>query len=331
MTKKSSNGMNMLIAKTHRLSSRLIGMQITSGTFFGIALSAIQMSAGFLIVGRTLIGGNFFLAIAIVLIGIVLALLIERLSIGGLAAIRGSNERLKQLRDGFYGRLALERRTAEEFELEDFHRQEKEAKGARGIACVFAILGMLLSAGIGDVFWHSLFESLQPPFIGYLLSTSCAAVIGLTFVHSELYQALMNGVLKEIVSDNFLMQIAVGAAGRDMQLDMTVDAYEAVRNNDEVRRPAQLKIEKTVAKQLTNFASQVEAVGDQVTQYNQQNIGGATPLALPAPRGKYHLHRAELLRLLNANKALSDRDVAKHFSISRSTANEWIKKAQAGQ
>jgi len=330
--KKSKNGMNMAIAETHRLSSRLIGMQITSGTLIGIALSAFQMSAGFLIVGTSLIGGNIFLAVLIVLIGIALALLVERLSIGGLAAIRGANERIKQLDDEFYGMLKREKRVAEEFEQKEFDRQKKETKGARKIAIVFAVVGILLSASLGDVWWHKLFEGLGG--IGYALSFSCAVVISLTFIHSELYQKLMNGVLREILADMFLMKVAVSVESQQMQLDMTVDAFKAVRNNAQVRAPAQAKIEKTVAKQLTNFATQVEAVGDHVASYNTLNspgITGSSQLALPAPRGKYPIHKAELLRLLNNNPQLSDRDVAAHFAISRSTANDWLKKARAGQ
>ena len=332
MATNSKNGMNLLIAKTHRLSGRLIGMQITMGTFIGIVLSAIQMSAGFLIVGQALIGGSFFLAVLIVLIGAALALLVERLSIGGLAAVRGTSEQLKRLRDDYYGMLRQEKRQAEEFEQKDFERQEKEFKQSRRMAIVFAVTGILLSAGLGDVFWHFLFNSLG--VVGYILSASCAAVISLTFIHSELYRALMNGVLREILADMHLMKVAVGVEGQQMQLDMTVDAYEAVRYNEQVRAPAQARIEKTVAKQLTNFAVQVEAVGNQVASYNNPNslgIPGTNQLLLPPPRGKYHLHRAELLRLLNANPQLSDTDAAKHFGISRSTANTWIKKARAGQ
>src|SRR6478672_4916504 len=81
-----ANRLNMAIAKTHRLSSRLIGMQLTGGNFLGIALSAVQMSAGFLILGEPIYQAAMIIAGAIVLIGMVLAVLIERLSLGGLSA-----------------------------------------------------------------------------------------------------------------------------------------------------------------------------------------------------------------------------------------------------
>lgn len=327
-----ANKLNMAIAKTHRLSTRVVGMQITGGTFIGIALSAIQMSAGFLIIGQPLIRGNFFLAGMIAVIGVALALLIERLSLGGLSSIRIASAHLKRVQDEYYTMLRQEKRTAEKFEEEDFNRQVKTLKGERRTAIVFAGLGMILSAGIGDVFWHFLFETLGP--VGLVLSTSCAMVIGLTFVHSELYKVVMDGVLREILADMHLMKVAVAVEGESMQVDMMVDAFDAVRSNEEVRRPAQLKVERTVVKRLSSYADHVSAIGNEVSAYNTPGVrvveSSATQLQLPAPRGMYYTHKAELVRLLRANPQLSQNDIALHFSVSKSTANGWLKKLKQG-
>ena len=58
--------------------------------------------------------------------------------------------------------------------------------------------------------------------------------------------------------------------------------------------------------------------------------GSLSPLQLPSPRGKYAYHREELARLLRANPGLVQRDIAKHFGVSASTANDWLKKIKAG-
>jgi hypothetical protein len=307
-------------------------MQITAGTFVGIALSAIQMSAGFLVVGQGLIKGNILLAAMVALIGVALAVLIERLSLGGLSAIRVASAHKKRIEDEFYVMLRQEQRVASEIEQADFDRQVKGLKGERRIAILFAGLGMLLSAGIGDVFWHSLFASLGT--MGYVLSTACAMVIGLTFVHSELYKVAIDGVLREILSDLNIMKIAVAAEGESMQVDMMVDAFDAVRSNVEVRMPAQAKVERTVVKRLSTYADQVSAIGDGIANYNNANMhiveSTAQPLALPAPRGKYAQHRDELLRLIRTNPTISQGDISRHFSVSKSTANEWYRRAKAG-
>jgi hypothetical protein len=323
-----ANKLNMAIAKTHRLSSRLIGMQLTGGNFLGIALSAVQMSAGFLILGEPIYQAAMIIAGAIVLIGMVLAVLIERLSLGGLSAVRVSRQKLRDLETAYY---QMEEPTEQQTRL--FEARRKEYRADTRIGWLFGILGMCLSAGLGDVFWHRLFEPLQPPLLGFLASVACAAVIGLTFISSELYKALLDGVLKEILSDNTVMRTAVAVEEQSMQLDMMVEAYEAVKNDAEVREPAEERIRKTIGRRLTGFANQVSAAADQVAGYNQVTVveGSAQPLALPAPRGQYHQHKAELQRLLRNNPNMSVRELARHFGKSTSTINSWMTKLRNGE
>src|SRR5258708_5568353 len=110
------NKLNLAIAKTHRLSSRLIGMQLTTGTLIGICLSALQMSAGFIIKGQSLINGNFFLAIMVAAIGIALAILVERLSIGGLSGVRVASTNMKRIGEAYFGMLLAEKRDPTDIE-----------------------------------------------------------------------------------------------------------------------------------------------------------------------------------------------------------------------
>jgi len=305
-------------------------MQLTGGNFIGIALSAIQMSAGFLIIGQPIIKGSFLIASLITFIGMALAVLIERLSLGGLSAVRVARAHCKGLEDSFY---LIE--TPTERQVEQFETRKKSFGSDGRIGWVFGGLGMVLSASVGDVFWHFLFAPLQPEWLGVAMSLACAAVIGLTFVHSELYKLLMDGVLKEILADMSVMKTAVAVEEQSMQLDMMVDAYEAVQSDESVREPAEDRIRKTIGRRLTGFANQISAAADQVQAINSVTVvdssfGSNPQLALPAPRGKYHLHKEELLRLLRANAQLSQRDIAQHFNISRSTANEWYRRLKAG-
>jgi len=322
------NRMNMAIAKTHRLSTRLVGMQITTGTLIGVCLSATQMAAGFLVVGQGLIAGNGLVAVLVTVIGILLAILIERLSLGGLSAIRVLSANLKKAQDEYYGRLREEKRDATDAEKEDLARQEKALKSSRWSARVFAGVGIALSAGLGDVFWHRLFESQGN--IGYVLSTACAVVISLTFIHSELYKQMIDSVLKEILVDLHLMKTAVVAEGESMQVDLLVEAFDSVRANEDVRLPAQQKVERTVLRSLSAGADQFAQHGGTVVYEAIPAVGHGPVALLPAPRGKYAQHRDELRRLLMGNPNLSQSDIAAHFQIAKSTAGEWLKKIKAG-
>jgi len=322
------NQLNMAIAKTHRLSTRLVGMQITTGTLIGVCLSATQMAAGFLVVGQSLISGNWAIAAFVTVIGILLAILIERLSLGGLSAVRVLSARLNEVQDTHYERLRRENREATKAEEEDLKRQVTDVKHSRWTARAFATVGIVLSAGLGDVFWHQLFESQGN--VGYVLSTACAVVISLTFIHSELYKKMIDGVLREILKDLNLMKTAVVAEGESMQVDLLVEAFDSVRANESVRKPAQDKVERTVIRSLSAGADSFAQHGGTVVYEAIPAVGHGPVALLPAPRGKYAQHRDELRRQLMNNPNMSATEVAAYFQIAKSTAGEWIKRMKEG-
>ncbi len=330
-----SNKLNMAIAKTHTLTSRLLGMQLTGGTLLGVGFSAAQMSAGFLIIGGGVIKGNLFMGGLIFLIGIGLAILVERLSLGGLSAMRVAKDAKKKSLEDFFALLEREQRDPTEREklrhdalIAGFDADKKAGRG-------FAAVGIILSAGVGDVFWHYLFESLS--WVGVILSVACALVISLTFIHSELFKGTMDGVLRHILTDLHLMRVAVAAEGSNVELGMMSDAYTAVAGNREARRSAEEQMEKTIIKRMERFAKRAASVAEEVDALNMGGVnvveGTLTPLALPAPggRGKYHQHREELIRLLRSNPNLTQRDIADHFQISRSSAKDWFDNLKAGK
>jgi hypothetical protein len=318
-----ANRLNMAIAKTHQLSSRVVGMQITTGNLIGVALSATQMSVGFTMLGNESTHGNVGADIGISVIGGLLAVLVERLSITGLAGVRVAREHQKQLEDMFY-RLKVEREPSEA-EQADFDRRIKQLKWDARKSTLFSALGIGLSVWLGDQFWHTLFAT-QP-----VLAIACAAVISLTFLHSELYKTLVDGVLKEILADLHLMKVAVAAQEQVMQVDMMVESYDEVRKDDILYLPAKNKVKKIVGRRLSGFADHVQQVGMSMDAEQTRIVEGSlSSLQLPSPRGKYAYHREELARLLRANPGLVQRDIAKHFGVSQSTANDWLKKIKAG-
>lgn len=327
-----ANKMNMMIAKTHRLSTRLVGMQITTGTLVGVVLSAVQMSAGFLITGSGLINGNALIAFFFVVLGVALALLIERLSLGGLSAIRHAQERLDTVSTGFFDRLAEEKREASELEQRDYERRVKELKHSRKVASCFAGGGMLLSAALGDVFWHRVFESLGVP--GFFLALAVALVIGLTFIHAELYKKAIDGVLVEILRDLGVQKAAVAVEGDSMQVDMLEDAFDHVRNDAQARQSAEEKVKRAVVRNLQAQAQRFEQNGGTIVVEADTGSGalqsGNQPLMIGAPRGKFGQHREELRRIMVRNPQISQRELAQHFNVSRSTIGEWQKALRAG-
>jgi len=331
-----ANKLNMTIAKTHQLSSRVVGMQLTSGNFVGLVLSAMQMVIGFIYLAGN---GSPAMTALIAVIGVALAVLVERLTLGGLIAIRVSNERINHLEENHFQLLQTEQRDETQAERINLDRRLKKLKSDKKMSIPVAVVGMLLSTSIGDIFWHHLFESLGGP-LSFVLSFACAGVIGLTFVYSELYKAIMDGTLGEIIDDQILMKKAVGAEEQNMQMDMMVQGYDSIRKDGGKLEPAKTKVEETLVGRLGAFADAVAAAGtssngielpDQ-TKIELLNSGEATK-RLDAPvsertntRGRFEENRAKLQRMLIATPNASMAQIAEAFDIAPSTAHTWVKK-----
>jgi hypothetical protein len=322
--KPSGNKMNMAIARTNQFSSRVVGMQLTSGTLIAVGLSMTQMATGFVFVtGIT----NLLGIVPIVLIGALLAILVESLNIGGLGAVRETTAAKKQFLDSYYA----SRREPTQRQIENKERKEKEfAKEIRS-GWWFAGVGMVISIVLGDLFWHHLFVmGLGDTVVVYPLSFMCAAVITLTFVRAELCSGMLFRTLKGILKDNRLMKTAVNVEPENMQMDMLTSAMSTVREDEEVRQPIENKIGKVVVKRLSGFAESFHQISEegiiegQVTEIKQ--------LAAPRqskPRGGFVAHQERLQQYLIDHPDATVRDLAEHFGKSVSTMQTWLTKLNA--
>jgi hypothetical protein len=321
----SGNKLNMVIAKTHRFSSRLVGMQLTSGSLIGVILSMCQMSLGFVFLTAGMTNGLWYMVAMVVVIGCALAILIERLSMGGLAAVRENTEDLRRWEDDFYAKVEGHEPTA--WELENRERKTKGFKRGIFSGWCFGIVGMTLSTLVGDMFWRQIFA----PLGGWQstgMSLACASVIGLTFVHSELFKSMLDKVLKAILRDMTLMKTAVAVEEQNMQLDMMVSAMETVREDDEVRDPVEGKISRIVSRRLLNAADSISDVS--IEEERNTVEGSLVPKQLGGPKSAYAQHKDELGRLLRANPNISMGDLASHFSKPRSTVQGWVNRLKQG-
>jgi hypothetical protein len=319
--KQSGNKMNMAIARTNQFSSRVVGMQLTSGILIGVCLSMTQMATGFVfIAGLTL----WYEIVPTAIIGCLLAILVESLTIGGLGAVREATRAMKTFLDGYYAT----RREPTQRQIENKERKEKEFRKEIRSGWWFSGIGMFISIVLGDIFWHHLFAlGLGDNWVVYPLSGMCAAVITLTFVRAELFSGMLLRTLKGIVKDNHLMKTAVNAEPENMQLDMLTSAMATVREDEQVRQPIENKIGRVVIKRLGGFAetftqiSEGQVVEGQVTEIKE----------LPAPRqrkprGGYLQYQEELQQYLSEHPDATVRDLAEHFGKSTSTIQSWLQK-----
>ena len=324
MTKQNGNKMNMAIARTNQFSSRVVGMQLTSGTLIAVGLSMTQMASGFVFVaGMTL----WYQIAFIILIGCLLAILVESLTIGGLGAVREASAKRKKFLDGYYAM----RREPTQQQIENKERKVKEFNSEIRSGWCFSIVGMIISIVLGDIFWHHLFQQIANPYVLYALSVMCAAVITLTFVRAELFSGMLLRTLKAVLKDNHLMRTAVNVEPENMQMDMLTSAMATVRNDEEIRQPIEDKIGRVVRKRLGGFAdnfSEITEVDDSIEgQVIVKQISAPHP---QKPRGDYHKRKAEFQQFLADNPTATVRQIADHFGKSVSTIQAWLDKNRAG-
>jgi hypothetical protein len=326
--KNTGNKMNMTIAKTHRLSARLVGMQLTLGNLIGIVLSMCQMSLGFIFLTAGITKGNPGLIGMIALVGCALALLIERLSIGGLSSVRETGEELKVIQDDFYRKA--ERREPTPWQVENKDRLVKEKTRKIHNGWRFAAGGMFLSTLIGDMFWEWVFSSM-PMWQQIPMSLACACVIGITFVHSELFKSDLDKVIKAILRDLGIMKAATSVEEQNMQLDMMVSAMGTVREDEERRVPIEDKIAKVVVKRLSGFADHFsELTLDDETKVVEAGQSPQLQIAAPRRRTQYEMHKDELISLLSSNPGMSLQELADHFGKPKASVQNWVDKLKVG-
>jgi hypothetical protein len=322
--KQSGNKLNMMIARTNQLSSRVVGMQLTSGTLIAVGLSMIQMATGFVFTAGLKL---WYQMTPVGLIGSLLAILVESLTIGGLGAVREATARRKAYLDSYYAM----RREPTPRQIENKERKEREfAKEIRS-GWWFAGVGMVISIVLGDIFWHHLFAlGLGDSWVVYPLSAMCAAVITLTFVRAELFHGMLLRTLRGILKDNHLMRTAVNVEPENMQMDMLTSAMATVREDEEVRQPIEDKIGRVVRKRLGGFAEHFT----EVTEIEGEVIEGQVKLIEAPrqrkPRGEFHQHQEELRQYLAEHPGATVREMAAHFGKKASTMQGWLDKLNTG-
>jgi hypothetical protein len=322
--KQSGNKMNLMIARTNQFSSRVVGMQLTSGTLIAVGLSMTQMATGFVFTaGLTL----WYEITPIAVIGALLAILVESLTIGGLGAVRESTAKKRTFLDSYY---AI-RREPTPRQVENKERKEKEFGKEIRSGWWFAGVGMVISIVLGDIFWHHLFAlGLGDAWVVYPLSGMCAAVITLTFVRAELFSGMLLRTLRAIVKDNHLMRTAVNVEPENMQMDMLTSAMATVREDEEVRQPIEDKIGKVVVKHLSGFASTFNQIEEDVIEGQVTEIKQIAGPRQRKPRGEFPQRQEELRQYLADHPSATVREIASHFGKSVSTMQSWLDKLNMG-
>lgn len=190
---------NMTIAKMHRWARKLVGLLAVIGVVVAYTLSFVTVVAGVNIYAYQIWDGNWVALTVSGIIGALLSVLVERLTLVQAAKVRVTNEKRALLEVAFAeiehptpqvrARLAYEKR-----------RLHSRWSGA------LMIVGALVSTCAGTLFWHYLLGRL-PGWQAWAFSTLFSALVSFTLVESELHKGMQSEVIGDaIAADHFVKQ-----------------------------------------------------------------------------------------------------------------------------
>lgn len=207
--------MNTAIVAAYGFSGKYNGLIMASSKVIAVVLSAFAIVSAMVTMSLEK-STDQVKAIEAGFAGLVLAILIEGITLVCLSLIRG--QFLK----------------AHKSEDED---TQKQCWLLIWWLAPFAGLGILLSAAAGDLFWHSIL-SAQPDYVSIPLSIAFALVISLTFLIGELFALLIDKNMEEEMTKGLtLRKVAFASEHADTQLVLVRESYNELLN-DKAERDA---------------------------------------------------------------------------------------------
>jgi hypothetical protein len=266
--RRSLAGLSWIIAMTHRSVSQLIGLVMSFSSLVAIVLSVMSAVAGVAIIAYRAYNSFLFAGIA-ALLTLILATLIESLSLNALKSIRLANESIAQAEQAHYDQIVkgmeeqfqkdtedfakVDQQTLSRDEVKsmklaaslkkqarrDFERkrhtlmrqQTRNARRTRNTSIPFAALGVIFSATAGGLFWHTVLTSLDL-WLNLTIGTMFALVVSITFVQSELYKRIKDDAIAEALRSGEMQSIMLKQQSEEMVLEMVVDTMVTVKEDE---------------------------------------------------------------------------------------------------
>ena len=327
--KKKGAGLNQLIAKSHKLGGQLLGLQITNGNLIAIFFSAMQISAGIVSLAWVKMGAW---ALLLILVCTPLAILIERLSLGGLMVFRTASKDKSSLEDTYHIRHI--KKQATDREKYEYRRKRKRLSKDRWMAGFLIVLGVVISGYVGDQFWQMIFKPIgseNSTFLSLLIASS----VSLTFVFSELYAEPSNKGIKDAMMDNQISKAVLANSETELQIELSMEAFGNLRSDPAKRLNVVNRIEDGMTTRLLDFAERAEYLLIGESEGAKVQIREVTKaLELPAvaqSRVDFEQCKEELAALLESNRRMSRQKLADRFGVPKSTMQDWVTKFRKAQ
>ncbi len=224
--------LNMGIAKTHRIATQLVGIQLSGANLLALMVSAASVVAGTVSLVAERSPFNWPLLLSAGVIGLGLALLIEGLTLGSLIRIRLANRAIRQIEEQLEddlrealaalavpdlaqpnGKQAIGhyRQMRRLLQQEYRHKRQQATRlqrRQRRFSLPLASMGAMCSAIAGGLFYHTILAGLGP-VESLVLALLFPLVVTGTFVSSEIHKDAQEDAIREGFGGGALTETAI--------------------------------------------------------------------------------------------------------------------------
>jgi len=240
--------MNSAIVASYGFSGKYNGLVMSSSKIVAVGLSAFSIVSAMVSLSLNSSPGDRAKAIQSGIAGVLLAVLIEGITLVCLSLIR--QQYLKAYR------------SKDETVKKQCHLLIKWL-------APFAGFGILLSASAGDLFWHQLLAS-EPLALSIALSIAFALVVSFCFLLAELFAILIDqNMEEEMGKGRKLRQVAFAAEHADMQLVLMRESYQELLNDKEERNAIKADLRAKLKQGLLAGIAQIN-IEEMVTPADHQ-------------------------------------------------------------
>ena len=262
--------MNTLIARIYQTQQRLTGLFVSAGSMLAITLELSLIVAGFVIKSEQSAPDNYALMVLFAIVGLLVALLITKLTLTNAAKLRLSLDAERALSDEYKENAKGKILPSDVKAVLD--KDIKDVASGRRAICLLIAIGSLASIVCEMFVMQILFSSLKPEWLGTGLSFFLSALVSCTVVSGELHKKRDSELIKSSFSRDSFLELAAKAnvydAFNHKMISEASTYVEQVLDKDVLATYARTLVYKSIKESTgtQGFAAQVEAVRVQQLQ-----------------------------------------------------------------
>ncbi len=240
------------VADLHRKQQLLLGYLTAKASRLALYANTIVVPVGLIMLGIQIAGTPWsVLTIVLAVIGILVAILADGMTLSAAARIRKTNEAFAAL-DAKYGQIPEDEMT--EATKKRKKLEEKRLGKSKRKNTVFLSFFILVSAGLGDIFWHWCLAGLHSDILAWTFSTIFALLVSGVMCASQLYKIDNDVLIRESIESVNFMAIALKKDADAKAVSILAKKYETeiteLANNTNVIKAAISEHSETVYDQL---------------------------------------------------------------------------------